>query len=311
MIGDLIYDVGLADGSDTAYYLSKNLRVVAIDANPIAVEKAREKFADAVRSKRLTILNIGISKEPGLLPFWICDTKPEKSSFHQSIPVREGLPHHQITVECRPFGAVLAEFGVPRYLKMDIEANEIHCLRDLSVADLPEYISFEKSGYEKQQLRLLSELGYTQFKIVSQIHFLPVEFPPSSEQRRYETACKLANSRNFFVRAARKLGMRHWFDREVSRPRIRAGWSFPMGSSGPLGNETAGKWQGYSEVLDTLARAEAARERGEPSIFWRPEESWTFWADFHARRPQVVRQTNPEDQESCSGKLMCRSFLVC
>jgi FkbM family methyltransferase len=239
MIGDPIYDVGLADGSDTAYYLSKNLRVLAIEANPIAVKNAREKFADAVKTKRLTILNIGISREQGLLPFWICDTKPEKSSFHQSIPVREGLPYHEISVECRPFSSVLDEFGVPRYLKMDIEANEIHCLRDLSPADLPEYISFEKSGYEKQELRLLRELGYTHFKIVSQFHFLPVEFPPSSEQRRYETACRLVNSRNFFVCAARKLGMRHWLDREVSRPRIRAGWSFPMGSSGPLGNETA------------------------------------------------------------------------
>lgn len=288
MIGDLIYDVGLGDGSDTAYYLSKNLRVLAIDANPIAVEKAREKFAPAVRAKRLTILNIGISKEPGLLPFWICDSRPEKSSFHRSIPLREGLPHHEITVECRSFSSVLAEFGVPRYLKMDIEANEIHCLRDLCAGDLPEYISFEKSGYEKQKLRLLRELGYTHFKIVSQIHFLPVEFPPSSEQRRYEIACRLANSRNFFVRAARKLGMRHWLDREVSRPRIRGGWSFPPGSSGPLSGETPGSWQAYGEILDTLARAEAARERGDSSIFWRPGESWTFWADFHAWRGRQV-----------------------
>lgn len=283
MIRDLVYDVGLGDGADTAYYLSKGLRVLAIDANPIAVERAREKFAHAIEAKRLTILNTGISKEPGLLPFWVCDSMPEWSSFHRSIASREGMPHHEVAVECRSFSSVLGEFGVPRYLKLDIEANEIHCLRDLLAADLPEYISFEKSGYEKQELRLLSELGYTRFKIVSQLHFLPVEFPPSREQRRYETAYQFANSRNPFLRAARKLGMRHWLDREVSRPRIRAGWSFPMGSSGPLSDETAGSWQGYSEILDTLARAEAARERGESSIFWM-SQSRSFWADFHAHR---------------------------
>lgn len=51
MIGDLIYDMGLGDGSDTAYYLSKNLRVLAIDPNPIAVEKARERFAELSEPK--------------------------------------------------------------------------------------------------------------------------------------------------------------------------------------------------------------------------------------------------------------------
>lgn len=91
------------------------------------------------------------------MPFWVCDSKPEKSSFHRFISDREGLLHHEITVKCRPFSAVLAEFGVPRYLKMDIEANEIHCLHDLSPADLPEYVSIEKSGYEKQELKLLRE----------------------------------------------------------------------------------------------------------------------------------------------------------
>jgi FkbM family methyltransferase len=284
MIENLVYDVGMGDGADTAYYLAKGRRVVAIDANPLAVERASQTFADAIRAKRLTILNIGISKEEGPVPFWICDGFPEWSSFHPSIASRDGLLHHKVTVECRSFASVLAEFGVPCYLKLDIEANEIHCLRDLSATDLPEYVSFEKSGYEKQELRLLKELGYTGFKILSQFHFLPVEFPPTHEQRRFETAARLAKSQNFFVRAARRLGMRNLLDREIARYRVCSEWTFPMGSSGPLSEETKGKWQSYDQILETFARAEAARESGKPSIFWRTEEPWTFWADFHARR---------------------------
>jgi hypothetical protein len=130
---------------------------------------------------------------------------------------------------------------------------------------------------------MLKGLGYTGFKIVSQFHFFPVEFPPTREQRRYETADRLANSRNFFVRAARKLGMRRWLDIEIARPRICDEWNFPLGSSGPLGDETKGSWQSYDQILDTFARAEAARQRGEASIFW-ASESRSFWADFHARR---------------------------
>ena len=34
MIEDLIYDIGMNHGEDTAYYLSKGFRVIAIEANP-------------------------------------------------------------------------------------------------------------------------------------------------------------------------------------------------------------------------------------------------------------------------------------
>jgi FkbM family methyltransferase len=283
MIKDLVYDVGLCDGEDTAYYLSKGLRVLAIDANPIAVEQAVKRFADAIAAKRLQILNVGISKQEGSLPFWICDTYPEWSSFFQPIASRNGVRHHQVIIPCRRFRSVLAEFGVPRHLKLDIEGSEIHCLRDLSGPDLPEYVSFEKAGHEVYALQLLRDLGYTKFKLVSQYHFLPVEFPATGEQRRYEAASRLANSRNFFVRAARKIGLRRWIDCEIRRSRMRAGWSFPLGSSGPLADETIGSWQTHAEIVETLARAEKAWHCGEPSIFWN-SEGRSFWADFHAHR---------------------------
>jgi FkbM family methyltransferase len=110
MIEDLVYDVGLGDGTDTAYYLARGRRVVAIDANPIAVERASKKFADAITGKRLTILNIEISNRQGTVPFWICDISPEWSSFHRSIASRDGMPHHSVMVDCRSFASVLAEF---------------------------------------------------------------------------------------------------------------------------------------------------------------------------------------------------------
>jgi FkbM family methyltransferase len=283
MIEDLVYDVGLGDGADTAYYLAKGRRVLAIDANPTAVSRVSTQFADAIKAKRLEVLNIGISGSEGVKSFWICDGRPEWSSFHPSIASRDEMPHHEVTVECRSFASVLGQFGVPRYLKLDIEGSEIHCLRELRGPDLPTYISFEKSGYEVQALRILEGLGYTGFKMVSQFHFLPVEFPPTPEQRRYEAALRFAQSRNILARAACKLGMRTLLHREIARHRTRSGWSFPQGSSGPLSDETRGKWQSYGQILDTFARAEEARHRGEPSIFW-ASESRSFWADFHARR---------------------------
>jgi hypothetical protein len=61
---NLIYDVGLFDGADTAYYLFRGFNVVAIDANPVMVDKARSRFAKEIQEGRLTLFNVGISRSP-------------------------------------------------------------------------------------------------------------------------------------------------------------------------------------------------------------------------------------------------------
>src|SRR4051794_31459123 len=93
---DLVYDVGLHDGMDTAYYLGQGYRVVAIDANPTMVEAAELRFADAVADKRLVLLSIGIAAGTGSETFWISDDHTDWSSFDQSVAGRDGAPHHAV-----------------------------------------------------------------------------------------------------------------------------------------------------------------------------------------------------------------------
>jgi spermidine synthase len=45
MIPNLIYDIGMHDGSDSEFYLRKGYRVVAVEANPKLVEACRERLA--------------------------------------------------------------------------------------------------------------------------------------------------------------------------------------------------------------------------------------------------------------------------
>jgi FkbM family methyltransferase len=125
---DLIYDVGMNNGDDTAYYLRRGFRVVAIEANTCLAECAAERFRTQISSNQLRILNIGIAAVEGELPFWICETYSEWSSFDRKIASRDGCPHHEVMVPCRRFASVLEEFGVPYYLKVDIEGNDILCL---------------------------------------------------------------------------------------------------------------------------------------------------------------------------------------
>lgn len=283
MIADLIYDVGMNNGDDTAYYLSRGFRVVAIEANPVLVEQVSKRFDREIAAGKLTILEVGVADTEGTLPFWICDGKSEWSSFDRAIASRDDMAHHQISIPCRRFASVLAEFGTPYYLKLDIEEAEMSCLRDLGT-DLPKYVSFERSAPPRESLTLMRDLGYTGFKLISQRNFLPVEYPPCREQRTCERAQRLLEIRNPLVRLVRKaVKQRLLSQANLNRFRHQNGWTFPIGCSGPFGDDLLGRWQSFDEMLATVARADAAKAAGESSIFW-DEQSHGIWSDFHVRR---------------------------
>jgi predicted RNA methylase len=53
---DLIIDLGMNNGDDAEYYLKKNFRVVAVEANPALCDLAAKRLAEAVTNGRLMIL---------------------------------------------------------------------------------------------------------------------------------------------------------------------------------------------------------------------------------------------------------------
>jgi FkbM family methyltransferase len=162
----LIYDVGMYDGADTAYYLYRGYSVVAIEASPILAAKAQQRFARAIQQGRLTILNIGISEKSGTTTFWVNQDNDEWSAFDRERASRENTTCYPVSVECVPFAKILGEYGVPYYLKMDIEGNDIWCIRALDPHDLPRFVSVEFHNLEC--LCHLYALGYRGFKIVNQ-----------------------------------------------------------------------------------------------------------------------------------------------
>ena len=117
---ELIYDVGMNNGDDSAFYLARGFRVVAIEADPSLAVAGRERSRREIADGHLMLLNVGIAGEEGEAEFWICETKNEWNSFDRSIASRDNSPHHAIRIQPRPFGTILEEFGVPHYLKIDI-----------------------------------------------------------------------------------------------------------------------------------------------------------------------------------------------
>jgi FkbM family methyltransferase len=277
---DLIYDIGMNNGDDTAYYLYRGFRVVAVEADPKLVLIAKQRFANEISAKRLIILNIGITEQPGNLPFWVCETHSQWSSFDRSIASRNGSPHRSISVECHRFRTIIEEYGIPFYIKIDIEGNDYLCIEDLYGIELPTYISIE-GGLDC--LESLRDLGYERFKCISQFHYLPLEIPPSKEERYYLQMQRYMKSRSITLRVLKKIGLRQWLSKQMSRTRCRGDWVFPMGSSGPFGEELLGEWQSFEEMRKTYTYFKTLKANGDQGLFWQ-DEDYSFWTDIHAKK---------------------------
>jgi FkbM family methyltransferase len=173
LIEDLIYDVGLHLGEDTAYYLAKGYRVVAFEAHPGLVQQAEHRFADALAGGRLEIVQGAITRLPGdTATFYVHSTVSEWGTIYEDWVARnERLMggSESIRVPNVDFAATLRRTGVPAFMKVDIEGADTICLETLhDFATRPRYVSIESSQRLKgfrRDLMLLHDLGYDEFAI--------------------------------------------------------------------------------------------------------------------------------------------------
>jgi FkbM family methyltransferase len=274
----LIFDVGMHNGDDTAFYLHQGHSVVAIEANPDLVDVGRKRFCDHIKAGKLKILNVAIGETPGEQDFWICDDSSDWSSLYRHCASWKGSRHHCIRVKVVPFGDILAEFGTPFYLKIDIEGSDHLCLRALANMQPPPYISAE-ADEELRILSMLKDCGYRRFKLIRQANLHPVyKSSLYSETERLVDSILYDSSRRYRlmrVLGARPLARGLWSRVELkSRLEKRAQWKFPLGSSGPWGDETPGRWLEFSEAKDVY-------EHGRAEMLKSPHPA-DFWCDWHA-----------------------------
>lgn len=240
---DLIIDVGMNDGEDTAYYLHKGFSVVAIDANPVMIELAGKRFQDAIESGRLTLLNVGITEQFEKSSFYISERFSEWSSFDISNATKGGSSAREIHVDCIPFAKVIEDFGIPHYLKIDIEGNDRLCLDALQPGDLPDFISLEMSHASgDEDIRKLAAVGYDRFKCIRQNDFKNITPANVGSETSYR---RLASKTGFISKVLRSI--RAW-RKKLSTARD-GDWVFQFGSSGMFGADLPGSWLSADEVL--------------------------------------------------------------
>ena len=255
-----IFDLGMFDGSDTIYYLRRGYRVVAVEANPHSVEQVQQTCADFIASDQLTVFNAAISHTSGTAEFWVDRDNPSRSSFPQ-FAYKSAEQYDPVQLDTLTLTELLARFGTPLYLKIDIEGMDIVALHQLEnyQQEKPQYISLEiqyANAASTDALLHLHRLGYQHFRIVGQRdhnHF----YNPNWLDRRLvwceDSFTRLMRRKPWEIQnnpVIRTLQFLVRGNQVLTRRALSINdWAFSAKSSGPLPFEHPQPWLSFEEAL--------------------------------------------------------------
>lgn len=230
---NLIFDIGMRDGEDSAFYLAKGFRVVAIEADPSLISQARHRFEREIDRGWLHLVEGAVVPDA-----WRADGKERVRFFRNSVNpdwgtvLEEWTQRNQVlgfsrtaevTVDVVDLAELIEKFGMPHYMKIDIEGVDVDCLRTLSQFERrPRFVSIESEKRSFARLEceidLLAELGYTSFKAVQQGRVHRQREPRPAREGNY------------------------------------GGYPLKLGSSGLFGREIPHRWKNQEEVLGQYRR---------------------------------------------------------
>ncbi len=168
--GQLIFDIGANDGSDTGYYLNKGFDVVAVEAIPGHAQWIRQRYAAALDAGRLRVVQSAVHAQAGEIEFMLNPERTEWSSAHGAAKAF-GDASRALRVPAVTLAELIGRYGVPHYVKIDIEGGELDAVRSLQAlpgAQLPVHLSFEANPDLFAVLQVLWDIGYRRFQLVRQ-----------------------------------------------------------------------------------------------------------------------------------------------
>lgn len=208
-VPNLIVDVGMSEGDDTAFYLAKGFDVVGVEADPTLQPHLARRFGAEIAAGRLNVLHRAVAARGGEWRPFRHDPAEQGHSALVGAQGAEGPVFDVFTIDWLELREVA---GVPYYMKLDVEGGEAAFLASMTVGGaLPPFLSSEAATFEP--IRQMHELGYRYFRLINHeiLARVPMPDPPLE---------------GVFVP---RPPVQHW--------------------SGPFGRETPGpRWFGFDEI---------------------------------------------------------------
>ena len=186
---NLIFDFGFHNGDDTDFYLAKGFRVVAVEADPNLVQRGIARFESHIKNTQLVIVNMAVSDTVGVQNFYIHPAKNDWSSCFKELAESDGSKAEVVTVATTTLADLCKLYGVPRYLKVDIEGCDLIVARQIShIPEKPNYVSFETN--KKDYAGIFAYLyvsGYAGYQLINQANH-PARVAPVMAGEGYSIA---------------------------------------------------------------------------------------------------------------------------
>ena len=182
----LIFDIGCHIGQDSDFYLRKGFKVVGVEANPSLCAQLKRRFSQQIEDGNFVLIEKAIAEGAGEVAFFLNRKSSIWGTIKSEVAQRnaaKGIDSDKIVVPSIPFAWLMRRFGVPYYLKVDIEGADLLCLEGLlDFRERPQFVSIESMQGSwlklRAELELLCKLGYTKFQIVDQSD-VPKQIPPN------------------------------------------------------------------------------------------------------------------------------------
>jgi FkbM family methyltransferase len=135
--GDLVFDIGAHAGNRTRAFASLGCRVVALEPQPDFARLLRMLFS---RSPAVEIVEAAVGHAPGSAPLSISERTPTvttaaadwREARRQDADFAGVRWNRRIAVEMTTVDRLIARFGVPAFMKIDVEGGEPAVLAGLT-----------------------------------------------------------------------------------------------------------------------------------------------------------------------------------
>jgi FkbM family methyltransferase len=157
--GDLVFDIGANYGNHASVFLELGAKIVCLEPNPMLIPFLKKRFKN-----RAEIVNKGVSSKQEMLQFSLLEDTGHSTFDKLTIPLGE-MPVKTIPIKVVTLNSLIKSYGVPQFIKIDVEGFEYEVLRTLKTP--VKMLSFEFNLSRKdildKCLKHLKSIGYKKF----------------------------------------------------------------------------------------------------------------------------------------------------